>query len=128
VVNHCSSFLRSSILLALSSCSTTQLRGWEPVKKPWEPSAIAKAAMVRARTTDGRDVTLLRATIVEEEGRTDLVGRARDPQRDADEAVTLDLATVAQLDMRRIGPADLSLSRGQVMALLTLAVIVILFG
>jgi hypothetical protein len=84
--------------------------------------------MIRATTTAGRDVTLTRAAIVEEEGRSDIVGRVWNPQSDADETERLDLATVAQLEMRREGPASLDLSKGQVMALLTIAVLVLLFG
>jgi hypothetical protein len=116
------------LVSVLGSCSTTQLLGWAPVSKPWEPSAIAKAAMVRATTTDGREVTLYRAGIVEEEGRTDLVGRIPDSRGDLDATERLDLATVTQLEMRRAGPASVSLSRSQAIALLTLAVLVLLLG
>jgi hypothetical protein len=83
--------------------------------------------MVRATTTTGRDVTLTRAAIVEEEGRTDLVGRAMDLRND-DETERLDLATVTTLEMRLVGPSTFTMSRTQVMALLTVAVLVLLFG
>lgn len=114
--------------LGMSSCSSTQLLGWAPVRKPWEQPAIAKAAMVRATTTTGREVMLTRAAIVEEEGRTDLVGRSWNPRDASDETERLDLATVTQLEMRLVGPSSPGLSRAQVMALLTLGVVLLLLG
>ncbi len=117
---------RSRVLLALvlvsALASCTQLWPWMEVRKPWTPSAIAKASLVRAREVDGTEVTLCRAAILEEPGRAVLVGREWNSRLDPAPIQELELSGVERLEERRTGPAAVGTSAAVVLGLIYILV------
>jgi hypothetical protein len=108
-----------------------QPRPWRDEPKPWDAKAVAKTYRVRVHGTDGQEITLYRAAIVEVHGRDVLVGRVWNPREDSTATASLDLLQVDRLETQRMGPQMVGASVSQMMGLcwtvLSILLIVSLF-
>lgn len=97
------SFVLSLVLGVLfCSCYVDRPWPWREEPKPWDSKSVARTYRVRARETDGKEITLFRAAIVEDEGRQFLVGRVWDPRGDSESTAKLDLSEVDRLETQRM--------------------------
>jgi hypothetical protein len=121
------------LLLSLlsSSCYVNQPWPWRDEPKPWDAKAVDKTYRVRVHDTNGQEITLFRAAIIQENGREVLVGRVWNPREDTESTARLDLLQVERLETQRMRLVLVGASASHVMGLcctvLAIVLIVSLF-